>query len=129
TRIGNTNGYMPRMTKIFALDFTWWRDLSEAGWALYQEESPRIAAMPHQGIGETGTFVATAIGYATPFKPARIVRCGGALQPYQPLDLFPKLFQQFERVTSPALALAFVQKFGPLSNDGLKPLRGDCVPD
>jgi len=62
-------------------------------------------------------------------EPARIVRNGGKLQSYRPLEHFPALFDRFiNTATSETGVLEFVQKFGPLTHDGLQG-KGDIVPD
>jgi hypothetical protein len=54
-------------------------------------------------------------------QPARIVPIGGPLVPYRPLDEYDTLFEQFVReAKDEAGLLAFMNKFGPLTNDGLR---------
>ena len=55
------------------------------------------------------------------------MRRGGALQSYRPLDLYEKLFHQFAALKSPGDVLAFIEKFGPLTKDGLDPKSGELV--
>ena len=62
-------------------------------------------------------------------QPARIVRNGGSLQSYRPLDKFPNLFRYFISIPkSESGVLEFVERFGPLTYDGLK-RDGDVVPE
>lgn len=61
-------------------------------------------------------------------EPARIVRKGGTLQAYRPLDLYPGLASAFVTLTkTPAGLLDFIQKFGPLTHFGLDPKEGELV--
>jgi hypothetical protein len=101
---------MPDLT----LDFTWYRD--PKGYRLVPAKLPRrgqsIMDVPMGDI-----------------EPARVVRNRGPLQSYRPLDHFPALFDRFiNTATSEAGVLAFVEKFGPLTHDGLRG-RGDVVLD
>jgi hypothetical protein len=54
-------------------------------------------------------------------EPAKIVPEGGPLQSYRPLDEYDTLFKQFiDEAKSEAGLLAFMNKFGPLTNNGLR---------
>jgi len=62
-------------------------------------------------------------------EPARVVRNGGELQSYRPLQHFENLFDRFiNTATSENGVLEFIQKFGPLTHNGLQG-KGDIVPD
>jgi hypothetical protein len=99
----------------FALDFTWYRD--PKGYRLMPARPVR--RRPGQSILDT------RVG---DIQPARIVRNGGALQSYRPLDKFPNLFRYFIGIPkSENGALEFVERFGPLTYDGLQ-RDGDVVP-
>src|SRR5262249_8260597 len=101
---------MPELT----FNFTWYKD--PKGYRL-------IPASPlSRRFGQSILDVAAA-----DFRPARIVRNGGALQPYRPLDI-PSLFRRFiDMSRSDEDVLKFVEKFGPLTHDGLR-RNGDIVP-
>src|SRR5262249_14375276 len=65
---------------------------------------------------------------AREIEPARIVRNRGALQSYRPLEI-PKIVDHFIRTaTSEVGVLRFVEKFGPLTSEGLRG-KGDVVPE
>ncbi len=60
-------------------------------------------------------------------EPARIVRNGGALQSYEPFKI-PNLLKRFiDAAGSEEGLLTFVEKFGPLTHEGLRG-KGDVVP-
>jgi hypothetical protein len=102
---------MPDLT----FDFTWYRDLK--GYRLIPAKLPR--PRPGQSLLDVSP---------AGVEPARIVRNGGELQSYQPLDKFPNLFRQFiDMATSEKGVLEFINKFGPLSIQGLRG-KGDVVP-
>jgi hypothetical protein len=102
---------MPDLT----LDFTWYKD--PKGYRLIPAKLPRWRP------GQSPLDV-PSIG----IEPARIVRNGGALQSYRPLEHFPTLFDDFIRTaTSEKGVLEFVEKFGPLTRGGLG--KGEIVPE
>jgi hypothetical protein len=79
-------------------------------------------------FGEAGTLSATTpFVSGIPRSPARIVHQNGKLQPYRPLQIFGKLFENLARVTTPEELLSFIEKFGPLTKEGLNPSKGDEV--
>src|SRR5262249_28653718 len=93
---------------------TWWRD--PKGYRL-------IPAKP------TPSGKSLMDVYMVDIEPARIVRRGGKLQSYRPLEHFPDLFDRFiNMATSETGVLTFVEKFGPLTNDGHRD-KGDVVPE
>lgn len=103
---------MPDLT----FDFTWYRDLKG-----YRLTPASVRRRPGQHLLD--------VKVADPVEPARIIRKGGALQSYRPLDRFPNLFRQFiETAKSEKGVLEFVEKFGPLTNQGLRG-KGDIVLD
>jgi hypothetical protein len=58
-------------------------------------------------------------------SPARIVGKGGSLKAYRPLDV-PTLFRRFAEIQkTPVGALGFIEKFGPLSLDGVAGGKGE----
>ena len=97
---------MPDLT----LDFTWYKD--PKGYRL-------VPAKFHKSVMDVPM---------RDIEPARIVRNRGALQSYRPLEI-PALFDRFiNTATTESGVLEFVQKFGPLTHDGLRG-KGDIVPD
>jgi hypothetical protein len=94
-------------------DFTWYKD--PKGYRLMPPKPLRL---------RSGQSILDANVADT--QPARIVRNGGALQHYQPLNI-PDLFRKFIVVRSAEDVLRFVEKFGPLTHDGLR-RSGDVVP-
>jgi hypothetical protein len=103
---------MPDLT----LDFTWYKD--PKGYRLIP------AKVPRRRPGQSPLDVPS-----TGIEPARIVRNGGTLQSYRPLEHFPTLFDDFTKTaTSEAGVLKFIERFGPLTHDGLRG-KGDIVLD
>lgn len=116
-----------------SIDFTWFHD--PKGYRL-------IPAKPTLRRGQSVLNVPSR-----DIQPARIVRNHGTLQEYRPLDAFPELFKTFidaavrypmpkseeDRALAPVTKsqegiLKFVERFGPLTYEGLKG-PGDNVPD
>lgn len=97
------------------LDFTWYKDAS--GYTLVAAKP--IALRRGQSILDIPS---------REIRPARIVRNGGKLQSYRPLDDYPpNLFKLFiEEATSEEDVFEFVKKFGPLTYEGLQE-KGDVV--
>ena len=60
-------------------------------------------------------------------KPLHIRRQGGDLVPYRPLDVFDSLFEIFARLRTDDDVLYFVERFGPLTPDGLDAQKGELV--
>jgi hypothetical protein len=108
----------------FFIDFEWHRD--PAGYALRASEPPQsIAAKPSEGstILSASPRINLTLG-----RPQHIVRLGGQLASYRPLDTFgSQLPRQFADATTPEAVLKFVRRFGPLTRDGLDQNRGDEV--
>lgn len=93
-------------------DFTWYKD--PKGYRLIPTKP--VKRKPGQSIGQ-------ALLDASPddIHPSRIVRNGGALQSYRPLDKFPNLFRYFIGMPrSEKGVLEFIERYGPLTYDGLK---------
>jgi hypothetical protein len=110
----------------FFIDFDWYRDC--AGYALLPSmESRSISAQPAEGA----TLLASAVQFiAVPRRPARIVRHGGELVSYRPLDKYERLYSVFAKIAvTPQGVLEFVEKFGPLTTRGLNENEGDDVQD
>jgi len=102
---------MPDLT----FDFTWYKD--PKGYRVIPAKP--IKLRPGQSILDVPL---------ADIQPARIVRKGGALQSYRPLEVFPKLFKRFiDMATSEKGLKDFIERFGPLTHDGLRE-HGDSVP-
>jgi hypothetical protein len=104
------------------IEFEWWRDA--AGYRLTQMDV--VAELPNV---KTDTLVWWA---ATPEADSgmRIVRMGGDLKPYRPMvvPMTSVLFIMFAKyVNQPSTVLAFIERFGPLTRDGLNPEIGESV--
>jgi hypothetical protein len=103
---------MPDLT----VDFKWYRD--PKGYRLVAAKVPRRGQSWREILDTPASEIA----------PARIVRNGGALQSYRPLEI-PDLFDRFIRMArSENGVLEFVEKFGPLTVNGLRG-KGEIVLD
>src|SRR5260370_1643041 len=60
-------------------------------------------------------------------NPLHVRRRGGALAPYRPLYVYDSLFKIFAKVRTEDDVLHFVEKFGPLTRDGLDARKGELV--
>jgi hypothetical protein len=49
------------------------------------------------------------------------------LEAYRPLDRFGSLFTDFAKICTPADVLDFIDRFGPLTREGLDPQKGELV--
>jgi hypothetical protein len=101
---------------VLSFDFTWYRD--PKGYRLIPAKP--LALRKGQSIRD-----------ASPddIQPARIVRNGGALQSYKPLVdefLSSRVVEEFMAAASEQGMLKFVEKFGPLTRDGLRG-KGEIV--
>jgi hypothetical protein len=100
------------------IDFVWWRDAE--GYRLVADGTPP----------EPLVFHPLGIRIVSATKPLRLVRLGGDLIPYRPLDQFGTLFRIFANdVKTPKDVLAFAQKFGPLTVAGLDKALGEPAHD
>lgn len=96
-------------------DFTWYKD--QSGYRLIPAKPLKLRR------GQSILDVSSR-----DIQPARIIRNGGTLQSYRPLDDFPNLFRYFVGMPrSENGVLEFVKRFGPLTYDGLHK-EGDVVP-
>jgi hypothetical protein len=101
-----------RLPTQLLINFEWWRDA--AGYQLVPDTTPPD---PEEALVyyPLGIHIVSA-----EIKPLRLVRRGGDLVPYHPIDRFETLFRIFaNEVTRPEGVLAFAQRFGPLTSDGL----------
>jgi hypothetical protein len=114
------------------LDFEWQRDAE--GYRLVRAEEAKPAPTNALAALARGELSYSAISFPPSFalqpvppKPERIVRCGGNLEGYRPLQRYEKLFHQFIKCTSAESLLDFIRKFGPLTQAGLDAGRGEPV--
>jgi hypothetical protein len=101
-----------RLPTQLLINFEWWRDA--AGYRLVPDTTPpdpEEALVYHPlGIRVISSEV----------EPLRLVRRGGDLIPYHPIERFETLFRIFANdVRMPNDVLAFAQKYGSLTVDGL----------
>ena len=62
--------------------------------------------------------------------PARIIGKGGSQKPYRPLDEFPTLLRVFANIQkTPGGVLDFIEKFGPLTHNGIAGGKGEKIAD
>jgi hypothetical protein len=105
------------------IDLTWWRD--GKGYRLVEARAPgKPKTDPRLGIVTPVTMV-----QADPGSPKRIVRVGGKLEDYRPMEKYADtlLPREFAKATTPAALLEFVARFGPLTQAGLDQERGEDV--
>jgi hypothetical protein len=102
---------VPQMPQAPLIEFQWFRDRD--GYDLLPElEKPEKPE--------------TLLSGGPTWWPLRVARRGGSLEPYRPLDRFDALYIQLTRARKPADVLDFVQRFGPLTKDGLGEPGGFC---
>ena len=104
------------------IDFDWWRD----------PKRYRVVDVPLP----KGRLVPIPLGFRVrpdAWERARgsaqlIRRRGGELEPYRPVDRWPDLFKVFASIaTTPEGVLDFIERYGPLTQAGLDPRKGDDV--
>jgi hypothetical protein len=116
------------------IDFEWYLD--PEGYQLLAAEEPKpVTSRNALGAIMRGEFTVSQVAFPpwlasqpVSLKPERIVRHGGDLQPYRPLQRFDSLFQIFANSgTSADGVLHFIERFGPLTQTGLDPKVGEPV--
>ena len=120
------------------IDFEWWRD--PAGYQMGPAESvrhvvyhaPTHRRLPNLPVlrGQWGlayTPLGIRVLHGGNAKPLHVCRQGGDLTPYRPLDVFDSLFESFAKLRTEDDVLYFVERFGPLTRDGLDTQRGELV--
>jgi hypothetical protein len=108
------------------IDFEWRRDPTGTGFRLAAAED--AISFPTQSAEGTTIFAASVYIFATPARHQRIVHRGKRLTSYRPLEKYPDLFRHFgASATTAQGALDFVNRFGPLTQAGLKADGGDNV--
>jgi hypothetical protein len=100
-----------------SFNFEWFRD--PKGYQLIPAPAPRFKL---QSLGKT----IDAWDTLEDDRVARIVRNGGKLERYQPLEI-KTLFERFAKIRKEADVLKFVETFGPLTREGLLRGKGDIV--
>jgi len=118
-----------------AIDFEWSRDPKGNGYALREDPPPGfIGVTPSSGLS---TFTPGASGIVLPpsLKPRvassdhqRVIPSGARLEKYRPLAEYPALFQVFVKdAVDAGGVLKFINKFGPLTQDGTDKNVGEKV--
>jgi hypothetical protein len=101
------------------IDFDWWKDAK--GYRLVPDATPRA---PEEALVDHPL----GIRIVSEVKPLRLVRLGGDLIRYRPLDHFEQLFRIFANdVRTPEDALVFAQRFGPSTVDGFDEEIGEPI--
>jgi hypothetical protein len=123
------------------IDFEWWRD--PAGYRMSETETdPNVIYHPpkHGPLHDLPVLPGQwGLAYH-PFgirvlhgldhnhlNPLLVYREGGKLSPYRPLDHFGSLYAEFAKVRIADDVLYFVERYGPLTNDGLDINKGELV--
>jgi hypothetical protein len=103
------------------INFEWQRDA--AGYRLVPDQNPSQAE-------DTLVFHPLGIRVVSEKKPLRLMRLGGKLISYRPLDRYETLFKIFANsIRTPRDVLEFAEKFGPLTVDGLDEEVGELTYD
>lgn len=123
------------------IEFEWWRDRSGyriepmklGGQIAYHVPkhglSPTLPVLPGQwGLAYVPIGIRVLHGPSGESeRPLYVRRGGGTLDAYRPLEAFESLFSRFAELRSPEDVLSFVERFGPLTGDGLDPNKGELV--
>jgi hypothetical protein len=138
------------MEQLVEFEFQWWRDAKgydlvdtpapEAtestdpsgpsdekfrGWLIERWPTPAGIGYPH---GFPGLRNWVDPRPQRPLLPYRIVRLGGDLVPYRPLDILDDIFRAYVNLDpAPKAILDFVDRYGPLTRGGLNENRGDSL--
>ena len=123
------------------IDFDWWRD--PAGYRMSETKTdpnliyhpPKHRKLPDLPVlrGQWGLAyhpwgIRVLRGLArNQLYPLHVHRKGGELGPYRPLDFFGSLYAEFAKVRAADDVLYFVERFGPLTRDGLDTRKGELV--
>jgi hypothetical protein len=102
-----------------SIEFDWWRD----------PKGYRVAAAEPQGKRSSLVYHPFGIRVLRDHRHAlRIIRCGKRLTRYRPLDTIDTLFRVFANTAKSATGvLDFVQRYGPLTLEGLDQKKGETV--
>ena len=118
---------------LLHVDFGWWRD--QAGYRMSETETdPDVTYHPpkHRPLHDLrvkpgqwglayhpfGIRVLHGLDH-NHLTPLHVHRKGGRLSPYRPLDHFGSLYAEFAKLRSADDVLYFVERYGPLTKDGL----------
>jgi hypothetical protein len=108
---------------LLFIDFEWWKDAKGYHLADPEPATPIGSRTdPTYGFG-IGPSLLESVG-----KPQRVVPNGGKRIACRPLEKFDKLFRAFASIKSADDLLQFIKQFGPLTEAGLLPDRGENVP-
>jgi hypothetical protein len=109
------------------LEFEWQRD--PAGYRLVEAPWPYARRSRQPSADTAGTKISATLGIRPSVgRQYCIIPRSGVLKRYSPLLEFSNLFELFARdVVSPESLLAFVEKFGPLTQFGLDQHSGENV--
>jgi hypothetical protein len=102
------------------IDFEWWKD--PAGYRLIGKQQPANLVGELTSDELRSSFLARDWG-----SPARIVPKSGKRKSFRPLKKPKDLFNAFKGITTDQDVLQFIQRFGPLTKDGLETDRGELV--
>jgi hypothetical protein len=118
------------------IDFEWWRD--PAGYRTEPAEitehiayhapkrPPDLPALLGQwGLAYTPLGIRVLTGGRA--KPLYVRRRGGNLESYRPLGAFGSLFEIFAGLRTEDDVACFVERFGPLTTDGLDAEEGELI--
>ena len=94
---------------LLLIDFEWWKDAKGYRLADPEPATPGLSLL--EGVG----------------KPLRVVPNGGKRIACRPLEKFDKLFGAFASIKTADDLLQFIKQFGPLTDAGLLPDRGENV--
>jgi hypothetical protein len=125
------------------IDFEWWRDPRGTGYVLYEwrgieplvnfnrpMDASTLSILEQEQLWGLvyHPYGITVLGPSE--RPLHVGRDSfnpGELQPYRPLDCFKALYAEFAKITTPEDVLHFVERFGPLTKEGLKGGIGELV--
>jgi hypothetical protein len=94
------------------ISFQWWRERNPKDYEIKNAGTkPNILAVLHEDWPANEPTI----------RAKRI-----ALDPYNPLDEFPDLYERFTKIRSEADAIKFVRAYGPLTVEGLNG-KGDII--
>ncbi|MFZ0423447.1 MAG: hypothetical protein WAL80_11270 [Xanthobacteraceae bacterium] len=104
---------------MLLIDFEWWKDAN--GYRLVEAEAAKPIILRADGIEVTPTLM-ERIG-----KPQRVVPNSGNRLSCRPLNKFAELYKAFASIETAESVLWFIKSYGPLTEAGLEPSRGEDV--
>ena len=120
------------MQQLVDFEFQWWRDAK--GYELVDTPAPEDTAGALIEMWPSHADVLFPLGFPAlrgwtdpqplrPLLPYRIIRLGGDLVPYRPLDIIDDIFRAYiNLILEPEAILDFVDRYGPLTRGGLNEL-------